>query len=51
MKTVEVLSEPHLASVFVSALASSTKRPGVVKKLPALTLVPFRIALNLWCPT
>jgi hypothetical protein len=33
MQTVEVLSEPHLASVLVSALASSTKRPGVVKKL------------------
>ena len=38
MQTVEVLSEPHLASVLVSALASSTKRPGVVKKLKAVTL-------------
>ena len=46
MKTVEVLSEPHLASVLVSAVASSTKRPGVVKKLPALTLVRPNVVLD-----
>lgn len=46
MKTIEVLSEPNLASVFVSALASSTKRPGLVKKLPAQTLVRPNVVLD-----
>ena len=46
MQTVEVLSEPHLASVLVSALASTTKRPGVVKKLKAVTLVRPQVVLD-----
>ncbi|MBK7003879.1 MAG: acyl dehydratase [Burkholderiales bacterium] len=46
MHTVEVLSEPHLASVLVSALASSTKRPGVVKKLKPVTLVRPQVVLD-----
>jgi acyl dehydratase len=46
MKTIEVLSAPNLASVFLSALASSTKRPGLVKKLAAQTLVRPSVVLD-----
>ena len=46
MKTIEVLREPSLPSVLIGALASSTKRPGVVKKLPPVTLVRPEVVLD-----
>jgi acyl dehydratase len=46
MKTIEVLGEPNLALTFLSALATSTKRPGLVKKLPAQTLVRPSVVLD-----
>jgi acyl dehydratase len=45
MKTVEITKPPGLAQVLVSAVASSTKRPGVVKKLPPVTLVRPNVVL------
>jgi acyl dehydratase len=46
MKTIEVLREPSLPGVLIGALASSTKRPGVVKKLPPVTLVRPEVVLD-----
>lgn len=46
MKTIEVLDEPNLALTFLSALATSTKHPGLVKKLPAQTLVRPSVVLD-----
>lgn len=46
MKTVEILQEPGLASALVGAICSSTKRPGVVRKLPPVTLVRPEVVLD-----
>lgn len=46
MKTIEVLSEASLASMLVSAVASSAKRPGPLKKLPPVSLVRPELVLD-----
>lgn len=46
MKTIEVQHEPGLASLLVSAIAGSRKKPGIVKKLPPVTLVRREVVLD-----
>ena len=46
MKTVEILHEPGLANLLVSAIAGSSKKPGVVKKLAPVTLVRPQVVLD-----
>jgi hypothetical protein len=46
IKTIEVPREPGLGRVLLSAVASSIKQPGVVKKLPQVTLVRPHVVLD-----
>ena len=46
MKTLEITRAPGLATTFVRALRSSSKRPGALAALPPVTLVMPRVVVD-----
>lgn len=46
MKTIEIDKPAHPAQMYMGALLSSTKRPGVIKALPKVTYVRPNVVLD-----
>ena len=46
MKTVEITAPPSAAMMYLRALRTSAKRPGVVTALPPVTCVRPRVVLD-----